>query len=64
MAGRDWDTGVWVADPGRAARELGWSARVGLEDGLVRTSRWLQERPRLRAFYEEALLAGRRATAR
>jgi dolichol-phosphate mannosyltransferase len=64
MAGRDWDTAVWVSDPGRAARELGWSARVDLEEGLRRTSRWLEERPRLRAFYEESLLAGRRATAR
>jgi dolichol-phosphate mannosyltransferase len=64
MPGRDWDTNVWVADPGLAARELGWTARVDLEDGLLRTSRWLRERPRLRARYEEALLAGRRATAR
>ncbi len=64
MARRDWDTSVWVSDPGRAARELGWSARVDLEEGLRRTRRWLEERPRLRAFYEESLLAGRRATAR
>jgi UDP-glucose 4-epimerase len=28
-------------DSGRAGRELGWRAQVGLEDGLERTWAWL-----------------------
>ena len=33
----------WVADIGKAGRELGWQPRVSLRDGLARTSDWLRE---------------------
>jgi len=32
-----------VADAGRTARLTGWRARVGLEEGLKRTTNWVQE---------------------
>jgi len=39
-AGRAWDTDDWRANPAKAQRLLGWSARVGLADGLTRTRDW------------------------
>jgi nucleoside-diphosphate-sugar epimerase len=42
------DTAHWVADPARAARLLGWSARHSLADGLARTLAWLRA-PRARS---------------
>lgn len=36
-AGREWDTGSWVSDPSLAARLLGWTPAVPLEEGLART---------------------------
>lgn len=44
MANRGWDTTVWVADPTRAARELGWRPRVDLETGFRRTVDWARAR--------------------
>lgn len=41
-AGRAWDTDNWYADTAKAQRLLGWSARVGLADGLTRTRAWWQ----------------------
>ena len=35
--GRSWDTADWVADPSLARRLLGWTAEVGLDEGLRRT---------------------------
>jgi nucleoside-diphosphate-sugar epimerase len=32
-----------VVDPARAGRELGWSARTSLEEGLARTWAWTEE---------------------
>jgi nucleoside-diphosphate-sugar epimerase len=49
MPDRAWDTGTWVANPRRIRRELGWEARIGLEEGLARTLEWLErEAPRER----------------
>jgi UDP-glucose 4-epimerase len=44
MPDRQWDTNVWVSDSGKAARELGWSARTDIESGLQRTVEWVRTR--------------------
>jgi UDP-glucose 4-epimerase len=48
---RSWDTGTWVSDPRRAERELGWTARTGLAQGLNETAEWMQSTPEARAAY-------------
>jgi dolichol-phosphate mannosyltransferase len=55
MEKRSWDTAVWVANPARIGRELGWRASIGLAEGLERTVRWFQDHARWRTFYEEQL---------
>ena len=42
MAAREWDTHDWYADASRAREAIGWEARTGFEEGLRRTSRWLE----------------------
>lgn len=42
-AGRAWDTDDWYANPEKARRLLGWSAKVELADGLLRTRDWWKE---------------------
>ena len=37
MPERAWDTNVWVSNPARIKRELGWAPRVSLDEGLKRT---------------------------
>jgi dolichol-phosphate mannosyltransferase len=44
-AARDWDTSVWVSDPGLAREQLGWTPRVGLREGLRLTADWLRDSP-------------------
>lgn len=39
-AGRAWDTDNWYADTTKAKRLLGWTARIGLAEGLQRTRDW------------------------
>jgi dolichol-phosphate mannosyltransferase len=41
-AQRAWDASVWVADPAKIARELGWSPRVTVERGLQDFAEWLR----------------------
>ncbi len=41
---RSWDTPCWVADPSHAERDLGWTARRSLVDGLGATGAWLRAR--------------------
>lgn len=41
-AGRAWDTDNWYADSAKAGQLLGWSARIGLADGLRQTRDWWQ----------------------
>lgn len=55
MPNRSWDNTVWVANPSRAQKELGWSAKVGFQEGFHRLVRWLRDdRERLR-IYERRL---------
>lgn len=42
VAGRAWDVDNWFADCEKAWSALGWKARIGLENGLVRTRIWWQ----------------------
>lgn len=51
MPDRAWDTHVWVADPTRAERELGWRARTSLDQGLLALRDWLSSAPE-RGRYE------------
>jgi len=48
---RSWDTSVWVADPARIQRELGWRPRVDFENGFRRTVEWLRADPELARRY-------------
>lgn len=40
LAPRPWDTDVWVADPRRVERDLGWRPRTGFAEGFARTVEW------------------------
>lgn len=40
MPNRSWDTDIWVANPAKIKRELGWSPRYDLEQGLRATVEW------------------------
>jgi UDP-glucose 4-epimerase len=58
MAGRAWDTAVWVADPTLAASELGWRARLDFESGLGLTAEWLRGTPGMLDFYRSRQSTG------
>jgi nucleoside-diphosphate-sugar epimerase len=47
MPDRHWDHRDWYADPSKAQRELGWSARTSLAEGLRQTMSWLTTHPEL-----------------
>lgn len=51
MAGRVWDTSVWVADCQKARRELGWQPRCAFEEGFRRTAEWLRANSDLHPVY-------------
>lgn len=48
---RPWDASVWVADPAKIRRELGWRPQRDLADGLTDLAAWLAERPALHERY-------------
>ena len=58
MSARSWDTSSWVADPSRAATELGWQPRHTLADGLRRFVEWLQADTTNLARYQRDADAG------
>jgi nucleoside-diphosphate-sugar epimerase len=39
---RAWDARVWVSDPSRISRDLGWQATCDLRTGFARTVAWLR----------------------
>ena len=41
IARQAWDRPDWYADPSKALREIGWSERTVLKDGLVSMSKWV-----------------------
>jgi len=51
MAGRSWDTNVWVADNRRAAEVLGWRPRLTVEEGFRQLVAWFAREPALRERY-------------
>jgi dolichol-phosphate mannosyltransferase len=53
MPNRAWDTSIWVANPEKIERELGWKSRTMLEEGFSRFARWLSADPRRIALYRE-----------
>jgi nucleoside-diphosphate-sugar epimerase len=51
MPPRVWDTNIWVGNPDRATRELGWTATTNLDTGLTRLADWLHSNPAMRERY-------------
>jgi nucleoside-diphosphate-sugar epimerase/glycosyltransferase involved in cell wall biosynthesis len=41
MEGRSWDLAEWYSDPRKAREELGWTAQIGLGEGLRATAGWI-----------------------
>jgi nucleoside-diphosphate-sugar epimerase len=53
MPDRSWDTNVWVSDPSRIMRDLGWTPKLDLEDGLLTTIDWFKLHPQQHDRYRE-----------
>ncbi|BBO50191.1 NAD-dependent epimerase/dehydratase family protein [Stenotrophomonas maltophilia] len=60
-AGRAWDLSDWYANPAKAARLLGWQARITLENGLRRSVDWWREQLGHSTFGELTKKAPRQA---
>ncbi|MES2626566.1 MAG: NAD-dependent epimerase/dehydratase family protein [Pseudomonadota bacterium] len=43
MEGRSWDLAEWYSNPALAREQLGWSAVIGLQDGLRSTAQWIAQ---------------------
>lgn len=53
LPNRPHDTSVWVGDPSRIRKELGWSPTRAFPDGFRETAEWLRGDARLLALYRE-----------
>ncbi len=55
--GREWDTIVWVSNPGRAADAIGWRTTTSLDAGLARLGEWFRSKDfaAVRQYYGRAL---------
>ncbi|MCG2593053.1 NAD-dependent epimerase/dehydratase family protein [Ramlibacter sp. XY19] len=42
MEGRAWDLAEWYADARKAREQLGWTAEIGLREGLRASANWVQ----------------------
>lgn len=45
LPGRGWDTDVWVSNPEKIRRELGWKAEYSFEAGLRAALPWFEKQP-------------------
>jgi dolichol-phosphate mannosyltransferase len=59
MEQRIWDTSVWVGDPARAQKAIGWRASTPLSAGLAGLAGWMQESPQWRERYRPRVPAAR-----
>ena len=50
-APRPWDTSLWVANPEKIARELGWQPERDIESGLTEMAHWLEDHHALWSRY-------------
>jgi UDP-glucose 4-epimerase len=58
---RTWDTSVWVADPQKIERELGWRSQLTPTAGIESLRAWLVTQPRLLERYRhKQQIAGQR----
>lgn len=60
MADRHWDHTDWYSDPRKAERDLGWTAKTALVDGLTATRRWMDAHPDLVREGQESSVAAAR----
>jgi len=51
MPNRKWDTAVWVADPEKIQKELGWKPRTAFEQGFVQMAEWLRSDAKMLEHY-------------
>jgi nucleoside-diphosphate-sugar epimerase len=56
LPNRSWDTSVWISDPRKIERELGWRAKTGFEDGFRRFVDWMKSDVERQEFYRGGLL--------
>ena len=42
MPARVWDTETWLADPSKVRRVLKWAPKIGLKEGIERTTEWFR----------------------
>ena len=43
MEGRAWDLAEWYCAPRKASEQLGWTARIGLAQGLRSSAKWVEQ---------------------
>ncbi|HEX2052159.1 MAG TPA: NAD-dependent epimerase/dehydratase family protein [Actinomycetota bacterium] len=58
MPNRSWDTSVWVSQPARIGRELGWQPKHGFQRGFDRCVEWFEAHPDLALRYGAPAVEG------
>lgn len=54
MSQRHWDTVNWYANPNKAKNELGWQAKISMEEGLRRMKDWYASLPNSAAYLDSS----------
>ncbi|PZN93521.1 MAG: epimerase [Alphaproteobacteria bacterium] len=62
MPSRQWDVAGWFANSEKARRDLGWSARTPLRDGMVRMAEWVRQIERPERYVQSSKSLGRDET--